>query len=63
MIVILISLIVGAVGLIMYALSPPTKPNTKEIGRIMFFVGLFWLVYILSSTQLNLFGAAAVYHR
>lgn len=43
MAVAVLPLVVCVVGALMYAL--PTSPKVNEMGRLMFFVGLFWLVY------------------
>jgi Na+/phosphate symporter len=51
MLIILIPLLVLVVGALAYALSANGK--VAELGRIAFFVGLFWLVYSLSSTHLH----------
>jgi Na+/phosphate symporter len=45
-------LVVAVVGALVYALSSNTKAS--ELGRITFFVGLFWLVYSLVGHTLKL---------
>lgn len=46
MLVAIIPLLVLVVGVLMYALA--ANPKLAEIGRIMFAVGLFWLVWAVS---------------
>jgi hypothetical protein len=48
----LVPLVVALVGLVTYALS--TNAKVAEIGRILFFVGALWLVYVLSGKVLHL---------
>lgn len=48
---IILPFIVTVVGLVLYALASNAKP--AEIGRIIFMVGLFWLVYLLAHTTLH----------
>lgn len=43
MAVAVLPLVVLVVGALLYAL--PLDPKVNEMGRIAFFVGLFWLVY------------------
>jgi Na+/phosphate symporter len=50
MVIILITLLVLVAGLAIYIMSQ--KPKTMEIGRITFFVGLFWLVWQLSNEHM-----------
>jgi hypothetical protein len=38
-------------GVLLYALS--TNGKNVEIGRIAFFVGLLWLVYVLSTHEIR----------
>lgn len=40
------------VGALAYALS--ANPKIQEMGRITFFCGLFWLVYVLVHVNLHL---------
>lgn len=42
----LIPLAVAMLGVLIYALA--SNPKSVEIGRILFFVGAFWLVAILA---------------
>ena len=49
--IIVLSLLVALVGVLMYALS--ANPKLAEIGRIMFFAGLF--VFLFCSCQGNHF--------
>jgi hypothetical protein len=39
-------------GALLYALSPG---KVSELGRIMFFVGVFWLVHLLGAGHARLF--------
>ncbi len=43
MMIAVLPLVVALVGVLMYALC--TNLKLAEIGRLSFFVGLFWLVY------------------
>ncbi len=52
MLVILLPLLVCVVGALVYALA--TNPKLVELGRIAFFVGLFWTVAALGSADLHL---------
>ena len=45
-------LVIAIAGALVYALSNNTK--AAELGRIMFFCGLFWLVYSLVGHSLKL---------
>lgn len=47
-------LVICIAGLILYLAATNAKP--VEIGRIMFFVGLLWLVYGLVGKTLHLGG-------
>lgn len=42
--IILYPLVIAILGLLVYLLA--ANPKASEIGRIMFFCGLFWLVYL-----------------
>ena len=51
--IILLPLLVAVVGLLMYALS--ANPKLQEVGRLMFFAGLF--VFLLGSKNVvNILG-------
>lgn len=52
MITILIPLLVALIGLLMYAFAANGK--LVEIGRILFFCGMFWVVYELIGHRLQL---------
>jgi len=45
-------LLFAVAGLLMYALC--TNAKLQEIGRIAFFCGLFWLVYLLTDKTFRL---------
>jgi hypothetical protein len=40
------------VGLLAYVMA--SKPETKEMGRIAFFVGLLWLIYVFATRTVHL---------
>lgn len=44
--------VVALMGALLYAFS--TNPKLQEIGRILFFVGAFWLVSTLTGRALHL---------
>lgn len=46
-VVILVPAAVAIVGLLIFAMS--SKNDPKEIGRILFFCGVFWLVWLLAA--------------
>ncbi len=46
------AVLVMIVGLILYLATTAAKPT--EIGRIMFFVGLFWTVYRIATKTFTL---------
>jgi hypothetical protein len=48
-----ISFIVALLGLLLY-IAPKTPPKVSEIGRILFFVGMLWLVHSASSRVVHL---------
>lgn len=52
MITILIPLLIALIGLLMYAFA--ANPKLSEIGRILFFCGMFWVVYALMGHKLSL---------
>jgi Na+/phosphate symporter len=52
LIIILIPLLIALVGLLMYAFS--ANPKLVEVGRILFFCGMFWVVYALMGHKLSL---------
>lgn len=43
MIIAVFPLVVAVIGVLMYALSSNAK--VAEIGRLLFFIGMLWLVY------------------
>lgn len=43
---VLVPLVVVVVGALAYALAG--NPKLSEMGRLLFFVGILWLVYLLS---------------
>lgn len=45
-------LVLLIVGLLTYVLA--TNAKASEIGRLVFFVGLFWLVYLLLGHTIRL---------
>ncbi len=45
-------LVVAVVGLLMFAYAPNGKAN--RAGEIAYFVGLFWLVYLLAGSRVHL---------
>jgi hypothetical protein len=48
-----ISFIVALLGLVLY-IAPKTPAKASEVGRIMFFVGLLWLVHSVSNRVVHL---------
>jgi hypothetical protein len=52
MLTIIVPLLVLVVGLVLWLL--PVPPPIKEMGKIAFFVGLLWLVYMFSQRQIKL---------
>jgi hypothetical protein len=52
MLIAVIPLIVAACGLLIWLLA--TNPKVVEIGRILFFVGAFWLVASVSRETLSI---------
>lgn len=51
MITILWPALITVIGLVIYALT--TNPKLSEIGRLMFFAGLLWTVYLLSGSRFD----------
>ncbi len=51
-IVLTVALLVMVVGLILYAL--PNNPKTSEIGRLMFLVGLFFVLASVGGRSVRL---------
>lgn len=51
MAVAVVPLVLVVVGALMYALGG--SPKVQEMGRIVFFVGLFWLVSGMATKQLH----------
>lgn len=47
MLTILLPALIALVGLLMYALC--ANPKLARIGEILFFVGMFWVTYLLGS--------------
>jgi len=45
-------LVVLILGMLMYVLA--SNPKVQEMGRILFFVGAFWLVQTVSSKTVHL---------
>lgn len=52
MIITLVPLLVAIIGLLMYVLASNAK--LVEIGRILLFVGLLWLVYATAGKTIKL---------
>jgi len=52
MIIILFPLLIALIGLLMYAFAANGK--LVEIGRILFFCGMLWVVYALMGQRLTL---------
>jgi hypothetical protein len=52
MLIILVSLLVMVVGALVYALG--ANPKLVEMGRLAFFVGLFWFVGQIASAHLHM---------
>ncbi len=52
MVTIILPLLVAVVGVLIYALA--TNAKLSEIGRLMFFVGLFFCVWVASGRVLTL---------
>lgn len=48
----LVPLVVCLVGLVTYALA--THAKVAEIGRLLFFVGAMWLVWVLAGRAIRL---------
>lgn len=44
MIIVLVPIVVAVVGALVWAVTPPTYPILKDMGRIAFVIGLFWAV-------------------
>jgi hypothetical protein len=43
-------------GMLIYVLTnapSPTSPKVAEVGRLMLFCGLFWLVWVLAAHELK----------
>ncbi len=49
---IIIPLVVAVVGALMYALA--SNPKLSEMGRLLFFVGSMWTVYITIGKQFHI---------
>lgn len=54
MLSIILPLLLAVCGALLYALA--TNGKLSEMGRIMFFVGLFWLVPALGAARMVHFG-------
>ena len=52
MLIALVPAVVCLVGLVVYLLAKEGKP--AELGRLVFFVGLLWLVYVLAGKVVKL---------
>jgi hypothetical protein len=50
-VVILIPAAVLVLGVLVYALA--TNPKTSELGKIAYFVGLLWLVYVFAAEHVR----------
>lgn len=48
---VLYPLVVALLGLLVYLLA--SNPKVQEIGRIIFFCGLFWLVFLFAGHTLR----------
>jgi positive regulator of sigma E activity len=48
---IIVPLIVLILGALMYALA--ANPKLQEMGRLLFFVGAFWLVQMFAGRQVH----------
>jgi Na+/phosphate symporter len=51
MLTIVVPLLVLVIGLVLWL--APINPKLQEIGKICFFVGLLWLVYMFSQKQIK----------
>jgi Na+/phosphate symporter len=51
MLTIVVPLLVLVVGLVLWLAT--SNPKLQEIGKIAFFVGLLWLVYMFSQKQIK----------
>jgi hypothetical protein len=51
MVTILVPLFVLVVGLIMWL--APIPPKLQEMGKILFFIGALWLVFMFSQRQIK----------
>ncbi len=54
-----IPLLTLVVGLLLYFVFPiqgakPSHSKISEVGRLLFFVGVFWLVYTFAGTTLRI---------
>ena len=45
-------LVFAVLGLLLWVFA--SHPKLVEVGRLVFFAGLFWLVYVLSGRTLRL---------
>lgn len=52
MLIALWPLVVAVVGALLFFIAK-TNGDVKEVGRILFFVGAFWLVYSLTGKTLH----------
>lgn len=56
--VIFVSLVVALIGLLIYVLTKQDNPKVVELGRIMFFCGLFVFLLQLGPHIVSLLGGA-----
>ena len=54
MVTIIWPLLVALAGALIYAFAIDRNPKLAEIGRILFFCGTFWTVYLLAGSTFAL---------
>lgn len=52
MLIAIIPLLIALVGVLMYALC--TNPKLQEIGRILFFCGMFVITWVLAKATVHI---------
>ena len=45
-------IITAIIGILLYFVA--THPKVQEVGRVLFFIGMFWLVYSLVGHALKM---------
>jgi len=49
----ILPLVIAIIGLLIYAFAQKNPP-VAEIGRLLFFIGAFWAVYLLAHETVSL---------